>query len=580
VRTRWAVLLILLAGLIATGGAAAVAQERPGDAPPKKPNILFILTDDQDVDSLSEMPNVQARLAGEGTTFSQAFATTPLCCPSRASILRGQYAHNHGVFYNHYPDGGFERFRELGLENSTVATWLDSAGYQTGYIGKYLNEYGSYDEPTTHIPAGWDRWVGFQSGRDTLSTQGVFKVNDQGEIVTVDAATEMDTDYFARKAEAFIRDQTARTPWFLVVATNAPHGPALASERNDGTYSGRTMPRTPSFNEADVSDKAAIWRDKPLLTDECPPDHEDSYVPQCTPEVDEVWRDRMESLLDVDDMVGRLDRALRDKDFLRNTYVVYTSDNGFAMFKNRVYGKGAPYEYSQKVPFIIRGPGVVPGHVDDRLVANIDLAPTFADWAGGALPGFVDGRSLTPVLDDPANLAPWRTRLLFEYRHDDLEYQAVRTDTGRVYIEYPLTHETEYYDLRTDPYQRHSTAQRPPQLREQLEDLASCSGAECREADGGPHALDEKYTAVCQNIVSQVANVTDSQNAAAAALAITTNTGNSEVVVKVAQSQGVSVSQINQCLNLNRASVDWDVQWRDWYSHPADYWLRRYLSGD
>ncbi len=487
-----AILLAAVAALLVSGWAATPVQEVPQQSKTQKvsrekPNILLVLTDDQDVDSLSEMPNVQSRLIDRGTRFSRAFATTALCCPSRASILRGQYAHNHGVWDNVYPDGGFERFRELGHEDSTVATWLDEAGYQTAYMGKYLNQYGSYKEPTTHVPPGWDRWIGYQGGPNQQKNNGAFKVNDQGTIARVDTDSEMDTDYLARRAEAFIRNRTADTPWFLVVATNAPHGPFLASQRNDGAYAGHTMSRTPNFNEGTISDKASVWRDNPRLTDECPPDRQDQRGPQCIREVDKIWRDRIESLQDVDDMVGRLFAALKDKDFARNTYIVYTSDNGFGMYENRNYSKGAPYERSQGVPFIVRGPGVTPGYVDERLVANIDLAPTFARWArvSEAVPDFVDGRSFAPLLGDPD--APWRTRLLFEYRNNHLEYEAVRTDSNRVYVEYPLTSEAEYYDLTTDPYQLHGKAETPPpELKAQLEDLMYCSGAGCRAADGGP----------------------------------------------------------------------------------------------
>jgi len=310
------------------------AQEVPRQAAsqtPQRPNILLVLTDDQDADSVSQMPEVRSRLVDRGTTFNRAFATTALCCPSRASILRGQYAHNHGIWTNSYPEGGFKRFKELGYENSTVATWLDKAGYHTGYMGKYFNEYGTYDQPTTYIPPGWDRWIGYVGGPGEQGRHGAFKVNNQGKIVRIDANTEQDTDYFARKAETYIRNRKTGNPWFLVVAPNAPHEPTLTSERNNGTYAGRTMPKTPAFNEADVSDKASIWQHNPLLPDECPPDYQQKSDLQCTPEAHEDWRDRMESLMDVDDMVGRLITALHDKGLIRDTYIILTSDNGFAM---------------------------------------------------------------------------------------------------------------------------------------------------------------------------------------------------------------------------------------------------------
>jgi N-acetylglucosamine-6-sulfatase len=451
----------------------------------ERPNILFILTDDQDVGSVSGMPNVRSGLADRGTTFDRAYATTPLCCPSRASILRGQYAHNHELWDNKAPGGGFEGFQKLDLEDSTVATWLDGAGYHTGFIGKYLNEYGSYDEPNDHIPPGWDRWIGYQGGPGAQNRNGAFKVNDQGKVVRIDATEEHDTDYFARKAESYVENRQAGRPWFLMISTNAPHAPAQASARNENAYAGRTMPKTPSFNEDDASDKAKMWRDNSRLPAECPRDYREESDLQCVSEADEVWRNRMESLRDVDDMVGGLLAVLREEGFAENTYVILASDNGFAMYRNRIFSKGAPYEPSQRIPFIVRGPGVPEGRVDHRLVANIDLAPTFAQWAGGRTPDFVDGRSLVPVLANPD--APWRTRLLFEHRLAEHDFRAVRTGAQQVYIEYPLSKETEYYDLTEDPHQIHGQAEKPPPLlEEQLRDLARCAGASCRAADGGP----------------------------------------------------------------------------------------------
>lgn len=447
----------------------------------ERPNILFILTDDQEVESMSEMPQVQSRLTERGTTFSRAFVTTAMCCPARASILRGQYAHNHGIWINRAPEGGFERFKELGHENSTVATWLDDAGYHTGFIGKYLNEYGSYEEPTTHVPPGWDTWIGYQGGPQEQKSNGAFKINVQGKISRVESVH--DTDYMAQKAESYIRNRKKGKPWFLTVSTNAPHVPALTSGRNDGTYEGRRMPRTPSFNESDVSDKASAWQDNPRLPKKCPSDYQKKADIQCVPELEELWRDRMESLQDVDDMVGRLTKTLREEDFMRETYIVFTSDNGLALYKNRIFSKGAPYESSQQVPFVVRGPGVPGGEVDDRLVANIDLAPTFAEWAGARTPTSVDGRSFADLLGNP--YAPWRTRLLFEHRLGNHDYNAVRTEEDEVYIEYPVAaDETEYYDLTEDPHQLDGDAEEPPpELKRQLRYLKHCSGAGCRAAD-------------------------------------------------------------------------------------------------
>ena len=498
-----AVLLLLLgvclpASRLQTGLALSPPAEAPAGWPPgtreldaeespgRRPNILFIFTDDQEAKSVAEMPNVRSLLAERGTSFQRAFVTTALCCPSRSSILRGQYSHNHKVLVNNYPRGGFKRFKELGREKSTVATWLDGAGYRTGYMGKYLNEYGTFEEPNPHVPPGWDSWVGYEGGFNEEDTHDAFKVNLDGEAVRRDAGKRHETDFLARQAENFIEDRGANEPWFLTVATNAPHSPALASDRNDGTYADRTMPRSPAFNEVDVSDKAAVYRENPLLEDEvCPREYRNDFIFQCLPEVDEVWRDRMESLQDVDDLVGKLVGVLRERGILENTYVVFSSDNGYAMYDNRIYSKGAPYEGSHKVPLIVRGPGVAAGRTDSRLVANIDLAPTFAQWAGAPTPPFVDGRSLVPILSD--SQASWRTRLLFEQRLDDNAYDAIRTSSDEVFIKYPRSGETEYYDLKRDPYQLDGKAEPPPpELKTQLQILKDCAAAECRRADGGP----------------------------------------------------------------------------------------------
>ena len=335
------------------------------------------------------------------------------------------------------------------------------------------------------MPPGWDAWIGYEGGFQEEETYAAFKVNLGGEVVRKDTDKRHETDFLHVRAKNFIEAREIDEPWFLTVATNAPHSPALASDRNDGTYDDSVMPRTPAFNEADVSDKASMWRENPRLKNEpCPNGYRKDFEFQCLAEVDRVWRDRMESLQDVDDMVEGLVGALRQEGFLDNTYVVFSSDNGYAMYDNRIYSKGAPYERSHKVPLIVRGPGVDAGRTDNHLVANIDLAPTFASWAGADTPAFVDGRDVTPLLADPK--APWRTRLLFEHYLGEQDYDAVRTGGDRVYIEYPCTDETEYYDLTKDPHQLEAKSTSPPGLEAQLRRLKNCEAAGCHDADGGP----------------------------------------------------------------------------------------------
>jgi arylsulfatase A-like enzyme len=445
-----------------------------------RPNILFILTDDQDSESLTSMGSVQRVLVDRGTTFSNAFATTALCCPSRVSFLRGQYAHNHGVLTNENTvQGGYEQFRELGLQDSTVATWLDDVGYDTFYAGKFLNGY----EDSSYVPPGWDEWYAFTG----VPHQNKYAVSENGELRTYAQDQQYETYYLRERAEAFIRNHAqGGAPWFAMVATHAAHAPHIIAPEFRNSYDDQNMPTPPSFNEADVSDKPARIRARPLLNSDCSTSEGE---PDCKQEMVEIWRTRQEALMSVDVMVKDLLGALEETDQMERTYIVFASDNGFVLYRHRSYSKGFPYEETQGVPFVVRGPGVRQGAVSHELVANIDLAPTMATWAGIQPPEYVDGRSLVPVLEGTAT--PWRRYLLFEYFLSGHPYVGVRTAGGESYVEYD-NGEKEYYDLTVDPWQLRSThgapenAERLAQLSATLSVLESCEGAGCRRADGGP----------------------------------------------------------------------------------------------
>ncbi len=446
---------------------------------PQRPNILFVLTDDQDPGSLSRMDSAQRLLVRQGTSFENAFATTPLCCPSRVSFLRGQYVHNHGVLTNENTvQGGYERFRELGLQDSTVATWLHDAGYETFYAGKFLNGYND----ATYVPPGWDEWYAFTG----VPHQKKYTVSENGELKTYAQDQHYETYYLRDKAEAFIRDHAqGGTPWFAVVATHAAHAPHNTASEFRHSYDDQNMPTPPSYNEADVSDKPAWVRAQPRLNSRCSTSEGE---PDCNRELQDIWRDRSETLMSVDVMVKDLVDVLEDTGQLSRTYIVFASDNGFMLYQHRLYSKGFPYEESQGIPFVVRGPGVGRGVVSQQLVANIDLAPTVADWAGIRSPAYVDGRSLVPLLEGTA--ASWRGYLLFEYFLSGHPYVGVRTAVGESYIEYEDGGK-EYYDLRVDPWQLRGahadpqSAERLAQLSQTLSALKDCEGAGCRAADGG-----------------------------------------------------------------------------------------------
>ena len=250
--------LVLLAmlGLVACLGLTASRPEGGlAQAADPRPNILFILADDLRASDLDHMPNTQRLLADGGVKFTKAWVTRSLCCPSRASTLRGQYTHNHRVWVNVPPAGGFWKFLEQGHEDSTIATWLNDAGYETILIGKYLNRYGldldgNY-APTTHVPPGWDQWYGWQGAYPSATT---FDINENGRLVTYNRAQVHDTDLHAQTAESFIRQTAGGAPFFMYLSPNAPHHPSYSAPRHAGMFSATRLPRPSSFNEADVSD--------------------------------------------------------------------------------------------------------------------------------------------------------------------------------------------------------------------------------------------------------------------------------------------------------------------------------------
>jgi N-acetylglucosamine-6-sulfatase len=458
------------------GLTASQAETRFAQAA-AKPNILFVLTDDMTASDLRYMPETRRLLADRGARFSNAFVTNSLCCPSRATILRGQYSHNHKIWGNFSPLGGFQKFRDLGRESSTIATWLNRAGYDTVLIGKYLNGYDN----TIYVPPGWDRWHSYLGYYGT--SPDTYQINENGHIATYDRSRIHDTDLFADEAASFMRNTAGGAPFFLYLSTNAPHIPAYVPQRHTGLFSDTPLPKPPSFDEADVSDKPAWVRDKPRLT----PDHVDYFRG--------LYRKRLRSLQSVDEMVSRLVNVLRDTGELSNTYVVFTSDNGYHLGEHRLEAKATPYEEAIRVPLLVRGPGVPRGVRRSQMALNHDFAPTFADLADVTPPSFVDGRSLSPLLS-ASPPASWRSALLVEHRWSEYEgpfaryvpnYDAVRT-AEHLYVEYPGTGEKELYDLGDDSYElqshhRSAGSDLKRRLASRLDELRGCAADGCRSAE-------------------------------------------------------------------------------------------------
>ena len=482
--TRW---LLLAAALATSLGSQATAADGPGT----RPNIVLILTDDEDVASHRFMPKTKALLEDAGTTFENFFVSYPFCCPSRASILRGQYAHNTQVVGNELPYGGFEKLRQRGLEDSTIATWLQAAGYRTALVGKYINRYAP---ETDGVPPGWSDWYAAGNAHPSYD----YVLNENGRIVVYGREPEdYLNDVLTEKAVAVIeRAAAAREPFFLYVSTLTPHSPAASPPRHKDLFVDAELPRPPAFNEPDVGDKPGVIRSLPSLDQAAIAWLEDEY------------RRRLRSLQAIDDMVERIVATLAASGVLDSTYVVYTSDNGFHMGEHRlIAGKDTPYEEDLRVPMVMRGPGVPEGHRIEAMALNIDLAPTFAEMAGVEPPAFVDGRSFLPLLADATQ--PWRQSFLIERRQleehflgyaeqqgiggEQLErhayFDGLRTPHWS-YVEYG-SGERELYDLARDPHQlqnviRDADPTLLATLAERLDALAGCAGRHCRELEDLP----------------------------------------------------------------------------------------------
>jgi N-acetylglucosamine-6-sulfatase len=437
----------------------------------QKPNILFILTDDADLSLLPKMPQIEKRMVRKGTTFPNAFAPFATCCPSRATILRGQYPHNTGVISNYGTHGGLGAFEATRNDEDNLATRLDAAGYRTGLFGKYLNGYeGGY------VPPGWDEWHGW------AGSYARGKIYENDGLNAYDLSRRHESDILGSKAESFVRNAKGY-PWFAYVAFKSPHAPTYTEPEYADDYRGQRYPRSSAFDEADVSDKPIWVRQLPRLSDED------------RARYDRRYRNRLRAMRSVDDAIAGLLRSLGKTGQLENTYVVLWNDNGYHMGQHRIpEGKRTVYEEDVRYPMVVRGPGVRHGAKDQRLVSATDLMPTFLELAGAPAPEYVDGRSLVPLLSgsDPS----WRDALLLEGYDDGFgkkayvppDFKAIRTSDGRTYVEYE-TGERELYDLRTDPHQLRSLHDEPERavevsaLSARLQALRYCSGKGCRDAE-------------------------------------------------------------------------------------------------
>jgi N-acetylglucosamine-6-sulfatase len=497
------VLLLLVLAVI-----VALSTSQGAEAEDSRPNVVVLMTDDQTVADMAAMSETQRLLGDRGVTFRRSYVSYPVCCPSRATLFSGQYAHSHRVMGLYPPTGGYGRFDK----QESLPVWMERAGYTTAHVGKYMNGYGS--DVLDDVPPGWTEWYGAVDG--TTYRMWDFTLNENGERRTYGDATQAPADYqtdvYRDKAVDFIERRSRRdAPFFLSVSFLAPHheGPAVRARagrlvrpapRHDGAFAGEPLPLPRGFDEADVSDKPPSVRRLPRLG------------AAEAARIQARYEDRLESLLAVDEAVAEIVAALERSGKLDETYILFTSDNGYMQGEHRVpSGKMLPYEPSTRVPLLLRGPGLPQGAASRALVANVDLAPTILDLAGAQPGKLLDGRSLMPLARRPG----LRTRrpILHETggqrylplseldagalpsTREVMSYQAVRTERY-LYVRY-RSGVRELYDMKRDPAQlesrhrdmRYRAIQK--RLDGMLRRLIRCRGGACRRVAG---ALPEPAT--------------------------------------------------------------------------------------
>jgi N-acetylglucosamine-6-sulfatase len=412
---------------------------------PARPNILIILTDDQRWDSMDQMPQLNA--APEWAHFSNAFVDEPQCCPSRASILTGRYPQHTRV----------ETLRDGKDMNDkrTIATMLHSAGYRTGLYGKYLNGYPFGRKPYT--PPGWDSFVAGVGPEDYYN----YKLNENGHIVAYGSEPkDYRTDVLTEKTRRFINTTKPSQPFFVYLAPNAPHTDSknrvVPAEQDRQVCSGRAFPEPPNFNAYDSVSEP------PWMAAEQPKQASNMAIRRAG---------TCNTLQGVDRSVASIVGELEREGRLKNTYVAFTSDNGYAFGEHRLVGKGDLYEPSVRVPLLVRGPTVQPGTVD-RLTSNVDLVPTILDWAKVQAPThFLDGTSFADDLSgkerrDPREVLLRGCRTQAGPGDDCGGYPSnmgfnwgLRTATHK-YVEYPDGY-VQLFDLTNDPWELTNLAPDP-----------------------------------------------------------------------------------------------------------------------
>ncbi|PYI15745.1 Arylsulphatase [Aspergillus violaceofuscus CBS 115571] len=442
-----------------------------------KPNFIFIMTDDQDLhlNSLDYMPKLQRYLSDEGTKFKKHFCTIAVCCPSRVSLLTGRLAHNTNVTDVNPPYGGYPKFMAEGFNDRHLPVWLQEAGYNTYYTGKFLNAHSTsnYNDP---FPKGWN-------GTDFLldpSTYSHWNSTFQRNRNSPVTSNGYSTDIVSQRSLAFLdAARQSERPFFVGIAPIAPHAKSIymenvsipyftnpiPAERHQDLFLNAQVPRHESFNPGNPSGASWIYKLRQLNVSEV--DYADGF-----------YRSRIQSLQAVDDLVEAVILKLKQKDLLRNTFIFFTADNGYHIGQHRmVPGKGCPYEEDVNIPMIVRGPGVPRGESVDFVTSHTDIAPTLFDLAGIPLRPDFDGKPMPLTKDALGRLAtsPRREHLNVEYWGTNLQegliardastgsalgygnntYKALRVIGEGYNLFYSVwcTNEHELYEMTSDSYQ-------------------------------------------------------------------------------------------------------------------------------
>jgi N-acetylglucosamine-6-sulfatase len=471
--------LLALVALFATSPTIPSVTKAPSARAVERPNIIFVLTDDLSMNLLPYLPHVRA-MQRAGTTLSHYYVVDSLCCPSRTAIFTGQYPHDNGVFANVGRDGGYAAFLRNHDEGKSFAVSLQQAGYRTGFMGKYLNGYQAADPE----PPGWDSWAAVGNGYREFD----YDMNVDGAVAHFGHAPENYlTDVLSRKAQHFV-DASAHDgrPFMLEVATFAPHTPSTPAPRNATAYPGLRYPRTPAYGRVPTDPPTWLAAQRPL-------------TPRDDVLIDAAYRKRVQAGLAVDDLIAHLQSTLAARHIADDTYIVFSSDNGYHMGENRLLpGKQTAFDTDIHVPLVVMGPGVPAGRTMPQLASNIDLAPTFESLAGISSPVTVDGSSLADLWHGRSP-AQWQRAVLVEHRRPGRAtgdpdrqaapsgmpptYEAVRTASA-LYVRY-ADGAQEYYDTATDPDEQRNLAAGgvPPQLVLALAALQTCHGQQqCQAA--------------------------------------------------------------------------------------------------